>query len=144
MSLTGPVSRILSWATIYLCGLPGSLMRRAASYPETSSGFLPYLALLRMGFTLPPALPPERCALTTPFHPYPEFTSGRYVFCGTFLMHRFPGTHPVFRRDIPPCGVRTFLSESGSERPPSPVGNILKILNQILRTVYPEIIRGSG
>jgi hypothetical protein len=34
--------------------------------------FPPYLVLLRVGFTLPPALPPERCALTAPFHPYPS------------------------------------------------------------------------
>ena len=33
--------------------------------------FPPYLVLLRVGFTLPPALQPERCALTAPFHPYP-------------------------------------------------------------------------
>ena len=33
--------------------------------------FPPYLVLLRVGFTLPPALPSERCALTAPFHPYP-------------------------------------------------------------------------
>src|SRR5215471_5493969 len=31
---------------------------------------LPYLALLRMGFTVPPSLPSGRCALTAPFHPY--------------------------------------------------------------------------
>ena len=30
----------------------------------------PYLVLLRVGFTLPPTLPPGRCALTAPFHPY--------------------------------------------------------------------------
>ena len=30
----------------------------------------PYLVLLRVGFTLPPSLLPERCALTAPFHPY--------------------------------------------------------------------------
>ena len=33
--------------------------------------FPPYLVLLRVGFTLPPPLPTERCALTAPFHPYP-------------------------------------------------------------------------
>ena len=33
--------------------------------------FPPYLVLLRVGFTMPPALLPERCALTAPFHPYP-------------------------------------------------------------------------
>ena len=32
--------------------------------------FPPYLVLLRVGFTLPPSLLPERCALTAPFHPY--------------------------------------------------------------------------
>ena len=29
-----------------------------------------YLALLRVGFTLPLVLPQARCALTAPFHPY--------------------------------------------------------------------------
>ncbi len=32
----------------------------------------PYLALLRMGFTVPFPLPGKRCALTAPFHPYPR------------------------------------------------------------------------
>src|ERR1700750_593892 len=36
--------------------------------------FPPYLVLLRVGFTLPPASQPERCALTAPFHPYPGGT----------------------------------------------------------------------
>ncbi len=36
-----------------------------------SGSFPPYLVLLRVGFTLPPALRSERCALTAPFHPYP-------------------------------------------------------------------------
>jgi len=35
-------------------------------YPE----FLPYLVLLRVGFAMPRALLPGRCALTAPFHPY--------------------------------------------------------------------------
>jgi hypothetical protein len=29
-----------------------------------------YLVLLTVGFTLPLELPPARCALTAPFHPY--------------------------------------------------------------------------
>jgi len=33
--------------------------------------FPPYLVLLRVGFTMPPPLLAERCALTAPFHPYP-------------------------------------------------------------------------
>ena len=44
-----------------------------------------YLVLLTVGFTLPLELPPARCALTAPFHPYSSgFPLGRYVFCGTF------------------------------------------------------------
>ncbi len=41
----------------------------------------PYLVLLRVGFTLPPSLLPERCALTAPFHPYPcgGWTFGRIL-----------------------------------------------------------------
>jgi hypothetical protein len=31
---------------------------------------LPYLVLLRVGFSLPPPLLTARCALTAPFHPY--------------------------------------------------------------------------
>jgi len=68
----------------------------------------PYLVLLRAGFCLPPTLPPARCALTAPFHPYLSYPR-RYVFCATN-----PSSHPA--RALPgalPCGVRTFL-------PPSP------------------------
>ena len=37
------------------------------------SGEIPaYLVLLRVGFTLPRPLLSARCALTAPFHPYPE------------------------------------------------------------------------
>jgi len=32
-----------------------------------------YLVLLRVGFTSPLMLPPTRCALTAPFHPYCKF-----------------------------------------------------------------------
>ena len=32
----------------------------------------PYLVLLPVGFTVPPALPPARCALAAPFHPCPQ------------------------------------------------------------------------
>lgn len=35
----------------------------------------PYLVLLPVGFALPLLLPTMRCALTAPFHPYPEVYS---------------------------------------------------------------------
>ena len=85
-----PVSRILSCAVIpldaalprtFISDLPGGFgpcVERpcgAGQAPGMSlapnSCFPPYLVLLRVGFTLPPTLPPERCALAAPFHPYP-------------------------------------------------------------------------
>ena len=90
----------------------------------------PYLALLRAGFCLPPMLPPARCALTAPFHPYlpagrlkpARYQRRRYVFCATS-----PSSCPD--RALPgalPCGVRTFLSPTRSARRDSanrPSGN---------------------
>jgi len=63
----------------------------------------PYLALLRAGFCLPPTLPPARCALTAPFHPYPSTRrllaeasrSGRYFFCATVRQVTLPGRYPA-------------------------------------------------
>ncbi len=38
---------------------------------SAASGVLfPYLVLLQVGFAVPLMLPPARCALTAPFHPY--------------------------------------------------------------------------
>src|SRR5499426_1632641 len=53
----------------------------------------PYLVLLRAGFCLPPVLPRARCALTAPFHPYPE--RGRYIFCATVLQVTLTGRYPA-------------------------------------------------
>ena len=64
----------------------------------------PYLVLLRAGFCLPPMLPPARCALTAPFHPYPSARAansrpsslhGRYIFCATFLRVALTGRYPA-------------------------------------------------
>src|SRR2546429_5700154 len=49
----------------------------------------PYLVLLRVGFALPAALLPRRCALTAPFHPY----SVAGAVC--FLWH-FPSDDPIY------------------------------------------------
>ena len=48
-------------------GLPGS-----ETDPPFEMARSPYSVLLRMGFTMPLPLPVARCALTAPFHPYPE------------------------------------------------------------------------
>src|SRR5690348_11571196 len=86
-------------------------------YEALRSGplLLSYLVLLRAGFTLASPSLSRRCALTAPFHPYPE-KSGRYIFCGTFhaggvrsdrseIPHR-----PSLLTSALPCGVRTFRS----------------------------------
>jgi hypothetical protein len=133
----GPVSRILS--THRPCSRSGSALNDHSSRPRITAGLqqptresgapgrhaswlrsrettLPaYLVLLRVGFTMPPALLPARCALTAPFHPYPSLRSGhalcaewRYFLCGTGRLvalkrrsRALPGTLPL--------GVRTFL-----------------------------------
>jgi len=75
-------------------GLPGSFERAVLVA-------LPYLALLRAGFSLPPVLPRARCALTAPFHPYPSTRalsrarSGRCIFCATFLRVAPTGRYPA-------------------------------------------------
>ena len=75
-----------------------------------------YLALLPMGFSLPPRLLSERWALTPPFHPcrrHTEFTAAVY-----FLWHYPSKSLTTFLprvsargqlRGIAPYGVRTFL-----------------------------------
>ena len=130
---TGPVSRILS--PVLRPGDGHSSRPRIAAWlkrptrkldapsqpvpPDLSGELLPYLVLLRVGFALPRASLPGRCALTAPFHPYPD-ESGRYVFCGTF---RRPGLNQTSRMlsGTLPCGVRTFLPGRAllrrSERP---------------------------
>ena len=75
--------------------LPVSSLKLA--YPD------PYLILLRMGFTLPLSLPTARCALTTPFHPYP-LKRERYIFCGTFPEVTLAGRYPAS------CFVESGLS----------------------------------
>ena len=142
-SAKGPVSRILSCAVIPLgAALPRSLIsdlpggfdncsshlnasgRCAAPALLPARRFPPYLVLLRVGFTVPPALPPERCALTAPFHPYhctgpasrlrvvlrPK-TKGwqwRYLLCGTGRLRALKRASRTLSGTLP-CGVRTFL-----------------------------------
>jgi hypothetical protein len=88
------------------------------------SRFPPYLVLLRVGFTLPPALRPERCALTAPFHPYSgNLTSRGGMFSVALAVHGpsspCPGRYPAH------CPAEFGLSSpgppitrgSGSDRP---------------------------
>ena len=66
-----------------------------------------YLALLRLGVTVPPLLPAARWALTPPFHPYPSTCVGAVCFL-------WPCPSPFGAQALPgslPCGARTFLGD---------------------------------
>ena len=80
LGISRPVSRVLyggiapTWQP-FLWGArcrapqaanPSGKSEDGSRFPECHS----YLALLPMGFALPPLLPATRCALTAPFHPY--------------------------------------------------------------------------
>ncbi len=83
-----PLSRILSWTAIHLgyasphtsSNLPGN----RADHTRHCCPFL-YLVLLQAGFTLPPALPPMRCALTDTISPLPPECPSRMSHGGTLL-----------------------------------------------------------
>ena len=89
----------------------GSVVTDALEQPTRDSSrggppLVPYLALLRVGFTMPPLLPGARCALTAPFHPClcPEGPSAVYS-----LLH-FPSPRDARPLAVTvPCGARTFL-----------------------------------
>ncbi len=71
--------------------------------------WFPYLALLRVGFTVPLPLPVARCALTAPFHPClcaTEVGHRRSVLCCTGRRLTPP------RRYLAPCPVEPGLSST--------------------------------
>jgi hypothetical protein len=82
----------------------------------------PYSVLLPVGFALPPALPPSRCALTAPFHPCRSNTLRAAAVCS--LWH-FPwararrtlsGTACPWSPDFPPRQIPS-LGREEPERP---------------------------
>src|SRR4051812_8108608 len=92
-----------------------------AAYPRLGrcgSHLAAYLALLRLGVTLPPLLPVVRWALTPPFHPYPPL-GGRSLLCGPIRRlsapRRYLAVYPmelglsssVVRRPRPPYSTST-------------------------------------
>jgi hypothetical protein len=100
-----PISRVLSWTVIRL---------RCAS-PHTSSGLpgdnaghatSPYLALLRMGFTLPRRVATRAVRSYRTISPLPAPCGTSAVY---FLWH-FPWAHtPQALPGTLPYGARTFL-----------------------------------
>ncbi len=96
--------------------LPG---RRRGNPPAGVAGCRPYLVLLPVGFTVPLASPHARCALTAPFHPYPQAATGVGAVC--FLWHfpwgrprrALPGTVFPWSPDFPPPGAGQSLAPEG-------------------------------
>ena len=79
-----------------------------AAYPNQmrTTSYDSYLALLQVGFTLPLLLPTMRCALTTPFHPYPKSKERGGIFSVALSVNSHPPDviwHFVLRSpDFPP------------------------------------------
>src|SRR5204862_7341987 len=112
-----PVSRILSWVTILLCGYPAP--RRAASTEP--------VRLAPDGVWLAAVSPRRWWALTPPFHPYlrqinrragkaattPNGIASeaveRYASGGLLSVPLSVGFRRLGRPSVLPCGVRTFL-----------------------------------
>jgi len=94
------------WATRYREAL--------AAYPGATRAtpLLPYLALPRMGFTVPVLSPVLRWALTPPFHPYLIFLAkaiGGLLSVALSVASRRPAVsrHPALRGpDFPPHTLR--------------------------------------
>jgi hypothetical protein len=73
--------------------------------------FPPYLVLLRVGFTLPPASQPERCALTAPFHPYRDQPSRRTPFRPAPHLPKHVQTAVCFLWHWPSVGLETHIPD---------------------------------
>ncbi len=106
-----PISRVLSWAAIHLgrtsphasCDLPGS---NRGPRVTAHGRMLPYLVLLRVGFTVPPRVATGAVRSYRTFSPLPPARrrARRSVFCGTFR-----GLTPP-RYYLAPCPVEPGLS----------------------------------
>ena len=123
--------RSFLWAAHY-CAAQATYPEVVARRAGTRSGGLelpPYLVLLRVGFALPAALLPRRCALTAPFHPYLSLAARAVCF----LWH-FPSSFPLLRKERarmghPPgrypahCSAEFGLSSALRQRPSDPAAN---------------------
>ena len=126
----GPVSRILSAGLLRRDGhssgpritarLKRPTRRLWRTEPARAQGrslrLPPYLVLLRVGFALPAALLRQRCALTAPFHPYPDVATGAVCFLWHFPSTGLePGLPDVIRHtalrssDFPPVFRRATV-----------------------------------
>ena len=105
---SGPISRVLSCAAIYLEAVSP---RPSSRLPERTAGHCIALlfALAPDGVCQATVLPPCWCALTTPFQLFSQRGEPRQRE-SSFLRH-FPSGRPAQPlAGILPCGARTFLT----------------------------------
>jgi hypothetical protein len=108
-----PISRVLSRTIIHLeppspaasSNLPGSPRGQRFRAPK-GPRILPYLSCSRWGLPCRGVLPPARCALTAPFHPYSEPSPIR---SGIFSVALSVDSRPPGVTWHPAAGARTFL-----------------------------------
>jgi hypothetical protein len=88
--------------TAVACGLQQPTREPRAGRPQT----LPYLALLRVGFTKLPVSPPKLVSSYLAISPLPQqkILLWRFIFCGTFLKVALTGCYPA------PCPAELGLS----------------------------------
>ena len=119
MSGSRPVSRVLSRAIIHLgrtspyasSDLPGSLCEPQVR--GRSPARFPIWSCSRWGLPCHRVLPPARCALTAPFHPYlPVMRPTSAVY---FLLHCPWARAPQVLPGTLLCGARTFLCKLRSD-----------------------------
>ena len=88
--------------------LPRTLGSNQNNRGRGGSPLVPYLVLLRVGFTLPSQLLETRCALTTPFHPYRAQRHGGIFSAALSVSHPLRVTSRPLTGTLP-CGDRSFL-----------------------------------
>ncbi len=89
--------------------------------------FPSYLVLLRVGFAVPRALLPGRCALTAPFHPYLSLVAKAVCFLLRFPSGRLQGDPPHAKAALVGGPAKTAIPDvirhtalRSSDFPPSP------------------------
>ena len=89
----------------------------AADSKESARELPPYLVLLRVGFALPAALLPRRCALTAPFHPYPGVVVEALVILTEAKDLGVPRESSAFSADEPIARLARILNKALTTTP---------------------------
>src|SRR5207302_8110504 len=91
-----------------------------AAYPQLKRpgpGLAAYVALLRLGVTVPRLLPDVRWALTPPFHPYPWIQGGLFSVALSVALRR-PGV--TWQSALRSSDFPRYAPSAGVPRPSAP------------------------